>query len=169
MAWAFRAHALFLKLLHVLFIPFSIFQCFPRTMENSKKEEEFKLLRSEGLSFDKISTQLGVSKPTLIKWSRKYSVEISNLNCLALDELREECYRARKDRIQRIASSVSKIEEELGKRDFSDVPTDKLLKCYHEEVSKLNQEFMLEFKQFEELDPSSWTMGDFAHWKVYQD
>lgn len=93
-------------------------------MENSKKEEEFKLLRSEGLSFDKISAQLGVSKPTLIKWSRKYSVEISNLNCLALDELREEYYRTRKDRIHRIASSISKIEEELERRDFSDVPTD---------------------------------------------
>lgn len=64
-------------------------------MENEKKEELFKILRVSGLSFDKISKEIGVSKPTLIKWSRKHSIEIQNLNCLEIDELRFEFHRAK--------------------------------------------------------------------------
>jgi DNA invertase Pin-like site-specific DNA recombinase len=41
------------------------------------KIQEFITLRAEGYSFRQISEQIGVSKPTLIKWSRKFGKEIN--------------------------------------------------------------------------------------------
>lgn len=45
-------------------------------MKDQATREEFIRLRAEGYSFAKISQQINVSKPTLIKWSRQYAKEI---------------------------------------------------------------------------------------------
>ena len=45
-------------------------------MEMNKTQREFILLRADGISFDKIATQLKVSKATLIQWSKLFENEI---------------------------------------------------------------------------------------------
>ena len=41
-------------------------------MHNEKTVQRFVELRSQGWSFARIATELNVSKPTLIQWSRKH-------------------------------------------------------------------------------------------------
>jgi transposase len=141
-------------------------------MENSKKslqEEKFILMRSKGMSYSKISDELKVSKPTLMKWGKKLFEEINNQKCLEVDELREEFYRDRVKRIKSISETLKKIELELGKRDFSDVSSDKLVKCFHEESLKLKFEFNMQFKEYEEFGSNLNLYGNISTWNVYQD
>ena len=44
-------------------------------MTHLETQNRFVGLRAEGWSFDRIAQELGVSKPTLIDWSRKYQLE----------------------------------------------------------------------------------------------
>ena len=48
-------------------------------MEMNKTQREFILLRADGISFDKIATQLKVSKATLIQWSKLFENEIKEI------------------------------------------------------------------------------------------
>ena len=48
-------------------------------MTDQETIARFIFLRSQGMSFNDITVQLGVSKPTLIKWSRQHQFEIQNL------------------------------------------------------------------------------------------
>ena len=126
-------------------------------------------MRSKGMSYSKIADELKVSKPTLMKWGKKLFEEINNQKCLEVDELREEFYRDRVKRIKSISGNLKKIELELGKRDFSDVPSDKLVKCFHEESLKLKFEFNMQFKEYEEFGSNSNFYGNVSSWNVYQD
>ena len=47
--------------------------------KNLRDKQDFIHLRAQGLSFEKISVEIGVSKPTLIKWNQEFSEEIANL------------------------------------------------------------------------------------------
>ena len=48
-------------------------------MEMNKTQREFILLRADGVSFDKIATQLKVSKASLIQWSKLFENEIKEI------------------------------------------------------------------------------------------
>ena len=48
-------------------------------MEMTKPQREFILLRADGISFDKIATQLKVSKGSLIQWSKLFEDEIKEI------------------------------------------------------------------------------------------
>jgi len=56
-------------------------------MKNNEDKENFIALRAQGISFDKISTEIGVSKPTLLKWDQEFAKEIANLRYLEADSL----------------------------------------------------------------------------------
>lgn len=60
-------------------------------MKEIQCKEKFIELRSQGLSFEKISKD--VSKPTLIKWNQEYSQEISNLIFFHSEKLIEKFIR----------------------------------------------------------------------------
>lgn len=59
-------------------------------MKDLQCKEKFIQLRAQGLSFDKISKETGISKPTLIKWNQEYSKEVSNLIFFYSENLIEE-------------------------------------------------------------------------------
>lgn len=56
-------------------------------MKDMQTKENFINLRSQGYSFEKISKELDVSKPTLIKWNSEFSKEIANARFLAVEAL----------------------------------------------------------------------------------
>ena len=58
-----------------------------RTMHSNATPNEFPRLRTGGLSFARISRQLGVSKPTLIAWSRQAQTDI---HAAVLDSVRND-------------------------------------------------------------------------------
>lgn len=88
--------------------------------------ERFVQLRSEGLSFARIAQELNVSKPTLIKWSRKFQYQIQNLRAIHLEELQEKWLASRSARLEALGQKLQLVEAELAKRDLSTVPTPRL-------------------------------------------
>lgn len=91
------------------------------------KEQEvidrFIALRVQGQSYTRIGTELGVSKQTLIRWSRKFRFDLQNQHALAMDELRNRILGASQHRVDLLVQKLSKVEGELGSRDLSKVPT----------------------------------------------
>ena len=92
-------------------------------MTDLQTQQRFIALRAEGWSFARIATELNVSKPTLINWSRKFQYQIQNLRAIALEELQEKWLAAQTDRIAALGERLRKVEDELQKRDLSSVST----------------------------------------------
>jgi len=111
-------------------------------MELLETKEKFIELRAKGWSFDKIAKQLGKAKQTLIDWSKELQEEIANRKALELEVLYETYYLHRESRLQMFGAMLTKIKEEVEKRDLSDVPTDKLLDLFLKYNSQVKEEMI---------------------------
>jgi len=111
-------------------------------MELLETKEKFIELRAKGWSFDKIAKQLGKAKQTLIDWSKELQEEIANRKALELEVLYETYYLHRESRLQMFGAMLTKIKEEVEKRDLSDVPTDKLLDLFLKYNSQVKEEIV---------------------------
>ncbi len=69
-------------------------------MKDQSVKEKFIALRAMGWSFNRISMEIGVSKPTLIDWSRSLSLEIQNRRAIEHESLLEQCSLTQEGRIQ---------------------------------------------------------------------
>lgn len=96
-------------------------------MQSLEVKEKFIELRAVGYSYDKISKELGVSKQALIDWARDFQDEIINRKSLELEALYDKFYLLKEHRIKTFGELLSKIKDEIHKRDFSEIPTDKLM------------------------------------------
>ncbi len=93
------------------------------------KKHRFIQLRANGLSFNKISEEIQVSKPTLIEWSKVFQFEIANLRAIEMEALQQECYVAKRARIKLLGKQLKLIETELNSRkDISKLPTKDLVR-----------------------------------------
>lgn len=95
-------------------------------MHDVQMQQRFVQLRSQGWSFARIVTELGVAKQTLINWSRKLQFEIQNARAIELEALQEQLISTREVRVRKLAEQLQAIEAELAKRDLSEVPTGRL-------------------------------------------
>ena len=84
------------------------------------------MLRSQGWSFNRISVELQISKPTLIKWSREHQTEIANLRTTETEALAERVFGQRHERWEVLARQLKKIQEEIDKRDLEEIPASRL-------------------------------------------
>ena len=92
-------------------------------------KEKFVELRAHGMSFAQISTQIGVSKTTLIKWNREMVQAIASLHSSYQAELMEKYRKMRLARLSIFAKSLDSALNELKTRNFSEVPLPELLMC----------------------------------------
>lgn len=99
-------------------------------MENIKTKENFIELRAKGLSFSNISDEIGISKPTLIKWSRELEIDIQNLRTIEQEALREKYHITKEKRLELFSESLEKFRSEVAKRDLTDMPTEKVFGFY---------------------------------------
>lgn len=111
-------------------------------MESSDLKERFIDLRARGLSFDKISKELGKAKQTLIDWSKELQEEIANRKALELEALYEKHYLLKENRLQIFGEMLRKIKAEADKRNLSDIPTDKLLELLLKYNSLVKEELV---------------------------
>lgn len=95
-------------------------------MSDEIKTQKFIELRATGLSLAKISKEIDVSKPTLIKWSKEFQKEIHNLTSIHLEDFKSHLAADRHSRIQRLLELSSRIDEELRSKSLSDLSVDKL-------------------------------------------
>jgi hypothetical protein len=95
-------------------------------MTDQENVARFVMLRSQGWSFNRIATELGVSKPTLIKWSRQHQFTIQNLRATETEALADKLFKPRQQRWEAMARDLARVEDELAKRKLEDIPTARL-------------------------------------------
>lgn len=88
-------------------------------MKDMDVKERFIELRAKGYSFDRISDEINVSKPTLIKWHSEFEKEIVNLRYIQLEGLLERYGLVKQKKIEALAEVVERTMEEFRNRDLS--------------------------------------------------
>ncbi len=120
-------------------------------MKTNSEKEKFIELRVNGVSYDKISQELGISKPTLIKWGREYHREISNRLYIDYEALISEYSLKKKSRVESLAIVLRKALEELKSRSFEDLNVKDLLFIIQQ----------LDKKILEEVSPHQYLTGEY--------
>ena len=95
-------------------------------MKDQDTIRRFVELRSRGWSFARIARELGVSKPTLIGWSRRFRFDIQNQRAIELEALREEFISTCEQRARTLAGQLRQVEAELTKRNVAELSTARL-------------------------------------------
>jgi len=109
-------------------------------MHDAATKEKFVELRAQGKSFASIAEELGVSKTTLIDWSRQDNEQIMNLRAINNEALREKYRVAKEHQLRTLSSRLEAVEGELEKRGLTDVPTEKLFGVLFKLVEALRGE-----------------------------
>mgnify|MGYP001242949665 FL=1 len=98
---------------------------------NIDKQAKFIELRGKGMSFQKIADEIGVSKPTLIKWNGELLEQVKEAQYMEFENLVEQYGLFRKRRFEiyckALNSALKEFEERAEKGELKEVPTDKLL------------------------------------------
>lgn len=131
------------------------------------EKQQFIELRAKGYSYQKIADELGVSKPTLMDWSKddQTSKDIHNQRTLYLDELQEKYAMTKHHRIAVFGEVLNRAKEELDKRDLSEMSTDKLIAMVIKLSDTLRQdETELELHGDNELP--MFGIGEMTKWKI---
>lgn len=132
---------------------------------NLDQQQRFIELRAKNHSFDAIAQDIGVSKPTLIKWSRELEVELINQKALELDAIKRQYSVTREHRIALLGGQLKTIREELATRDLKEVPTSQLIRLtmlLNTELEKL--EAPVTFAGMEEFQLESFGAPQRVEW-----
>lgn len=101
------------------------------TVSNIEEQAKFIELRGRGMSFQKIAEEIGVSKPTLIKWNGELLEQVKEAQYMEFENLVEQYGLFRKRRFEiyckALNSALKEFEERAEKGELKEVPTDKLL------------------------------------------
>ena len=95
-------------------------------MHTPETRQKFVERRAQGWSLIRISSELGVARSTLIEWSRQLRFDIQNQLAIELDDLRNRLLGPRQARASGLAEKLSRVEEELRKRDLATLSTQRL-------------------------------------------
>ncbi len=95
-------------------------------MHDEKTVQRFIELRSQCWPFARLSVELNVSKPTLIKWSRTHQFHIQNLRAIELEAVADKWLRSVSERLNHLGEQLQKVEAELAGRDIKELSTPQL-------------------------------------------
>lgn len=95
--------------------------------KSMEARDRFVELRAEGWTLSRISEELGVSKPTLIKWSKEGEAAITLGRYSRMEEISERLGLLRESRLQAFGELLARVREELAKRSLDDIPTLRLV------------------------------------------
>lgn len=110
------------------------------------KEKFIELRGFQECSLDKCSQELGVSKPTLIKWESKLNQEITRLRKANLTVLVDEYELSIAKRLERLRRLSERLYDAIEKQDLAYIDEDKLVKLYldvSDKVQDLTNKFRL--------------------------
>jgi transposase len=129
-------------------------------MKTTEHKEQFIQLRAKGKSFDKIAAEMNVSKPTLIEWQRQFRAEISNMQFIEYQSLIEQFQHSKKQVIERLCKEIERINQEIEKRDLSELTIKDLYSLKTAIEAKLHNELRnIQLNTGEKENP---TMMDFT-------
>jgi transcriptional regulator with XRE-family HTH domain len=109
---------------------------------NTDLKQQFISLRAKGYSLEKIAKQIGKCRQTLSNWNSDLQEEIANAKAIELEALFEECLLTKEHRIKDLSKLLSRINQELEKRDLSMLSDDKLVDIKIKINSQLKEEFI---------------------------
>jgi hypothetical protein len=95
-------------------------------MHDDKTVQRFIELRAQSWSYARLMTELNVTKPTLIAWSRKHQFQIQNLKAIELEALGEKWLASTTDRVNALGEQLRKVEAALSQRDVGALSTQQL-------------------------------------------
>jgi hypothetical protein len=95
-------------------------------MHTDQTIQRFIELRASGWTYARLMTELNVSKPTLIDWSRKHQFQIQNLRAIEMESLARHWLSSTTDRVKSLGEQLQRVEAELVKRDPADLTTAQL-------------------------------------------
>ena len=107
-------------------------------MENkTPTQTKFILLRSDGLSFDKIAKELKVSKVTLIQWSKLFEDNIKELQFLAMVEIKKRYSNTVAKRYETLLQQLDKIDNAILEADLLETPLKDLIQLQQHTYSQI--------------------------------
>lgn len=83
------------------------------------KQNRFLTLRAEGKSYDAISQELKISKPTLIQWSKLFENEIKDLQFESFLQIKEAYSWSVKTKYEMTLKQLNKIDDAILEADLS--------------------------------------------------
>lgn len=114
-------------------------------MNNKKgklnQKTQFIDLRVQGYSYEHIAKRLQVAKGTLTNWDTELKDQIIKLKTSQLDELHQKYFMFKEARINLFGQTLLKIHDELETRDFSSIPTERLIDLQFKYLHALKGEF----------------------------
>jgi len=105
-------------------------------------KSQFIELRAKGLSLQKISKKIGVSKSALANWQGELEGEIASLRAMELEALYERYYLTKESRIRLLGDQLKEIQAELKKRKLEHIPTDRLMELELKILQALQEEYV---------------------------
>ena len=107
-------------------------------MENkTPTQTKFILLRSDGLSFDKIAKELKVSKVTLIQWSKLFEDNIKELQFLAMVAIKKQYSNTVAKRYETLLQQLDKIDKAILEADLLETPLKDLIQLQQHTYSQI--------------------------------
>jgi len=96
-------------------------------------KDRFIEMRAEGRTHSAIAKELGIAPNTAVNWSREFSEEIAAAKAFKTEEMIEKYRMTTEKRIEMYGNRLLAMQDELARRDLSEVPTNKLfdmmMKC----------------------------------------
>ena len=106
-------------------------------MDKTPTQTKFILLRSDGISFDKIAKELKVSKVTLIQWSKLFEDNIKELQFLAMVEIKKRYSNTVAKRYETLLQQLDKIDNAILDADLSEESLKDLIQLQQHTYSQI--------------------------------
>lgn len=120
--------------------------------KSQETKDNFVELRAKGMTLANIAKELDIAYNTAVKWNKELEGEVDVARAFKLEEMKEKYRMTREKRIEIYGERLLAIQDELAKRDLSDVPTNKLLEMMQKCEKALDAEIPeLEFRTDEEI------------------
>jgi len=127
-----------------------------------EQQARFIELRGKGMSFQKIAEEMGISKPTLIKWNGELLEQVKEAQYMEFEGLVEQYGLFRKERFEiyckALNSALKEFQERAETGELKKVPTDKLLNIVEQLEKRLEKDTSRELLSVRVND--NWHIGE---------
>jgi transcriptional regulator with XRE-family HTH domain len=116
-------------------------------------KDRFVELRASGITMAEATKELGISHNTGLNWEKDLKERIETYRAIHIEELQEKYRISKEKRIELFGERFLAINEELKKRDLSEIPTPKLfdmmIRCMKALESEIDEPMFLSEAEIE--------------------
>lgn len=109
-----------------------------------EEQEKFIQLRAQGMSFEKISKELNVSKPVLLKWNGEFLERIRHAQYFELENIVEKYSLMRAKRFEvhskLLNSALAELQERAENHKLKTLSTEKLFQLVEELEQRIEKD-----------------------------